>query len=151
MVELYTDGAVKNGNIGWGFVAVKDEQIIFESCGMLSGPEELLAQRNVAGEMKAVLEAVSWADSCGFTEICILYDYVGCYNWPLEFWSAGNEFTQAYAKFMKGKMKKLTIDWKHVKGHSGNKWNDYADMLAKAGASGERSKYEQVSSGCISE
>jgi ribonuclease HI len=28
----------------------------------------------------------------------------------------------------------INITWKHVKGHSGNKWNDYCDMLAVHGS-----------------
>ena len=28
----------------------------------------------------------------------------------------------------------LTIDWQHVKGHSGNKWNELCDVLAVHGS-----------------
>jgi ribonuclease HI len=35
-------------------------------------------------------------------------------------------------KGFQGKVAK--VSWQHVKGHSGNKWNDYVDVLAKQGA-----------------
>ena len=34
---------------------------------------------------------------------------------------------------------KHTVTWRHVAGHSGNKWNDYVDKLAARGRQGDRS------------
>ena len=89
-----------------------------------------MAQRNVAGEMKAVLNAVKWA-SQEHEEFKIYYDYKGVYNWALGYWVARNEYTEAYSEYIQSKMKKHIIHWEHVRGHSGNKWNEYADGLAK--------------------
>ena len=33
---------------------------------------------------------------------------------------------------------KHTVTWRHVEGHSGNKWNDYVDELAARGRQGDR-------------
>ena len=33
---------------------------------------------------------------------------------------------------------KHTVTWRHVAGHSGNKWNDYVDELAARGRQGDR-------------
>ena len=33
---------------------------------------------------------------------------------------------------------KHTVTWRHVKGHSDNKWNDYVDELATRGRQGDR-------------
>lgn len=54
-IHIYTDGAISRGKIGWGFVALtkKEDEIIKESYGKLRGDKELLAQRNVAGELAA--------------------------------------------------------------------------------------------------
>ena len=33
---------------------------------------------------------------------------------------------------------KHTVTWRHVEGHSGNKWNNYVDELAARGRQGDR-------------
>lgn len=47
----------------------------------------------------------------------------------LKKWKRKNQYTQAYSDFV-DKYKDTVVDFIHVKGHSGNKYNDMADMLA---------------------
>jgi ribonuclease HI len=61
----------------------------------------------------------------------IFYDYAGVENWATKRWQAKNEFTQAYAAFVRESG--IRVYWHKVKSHSGDYWNDRADELAKQG------------------
>lgn len=133
-MQIYTDGAVKYGHLGWGFVVVQNKKAIYKSSGILTGPADLIKQRNVAAELKAVIEAVQWALNSGVKAITIVHDYKGCSHWITGRWAAKNKYTQAYAMYIHRCKKQIKISFKWIKGHSNNKWNDMADILAKAGA-----------------
>ena len=146
MIEIYTDGAVTQGNIGWGFVAIQNSMVVHELFGELKGEPSLLFQRNVAGEMAAVIRALAWAKrkirkgELSVKEVKIVHDYSGCSAWPDGLWKAKNGHTQRYARYVNKCRKEVKISFKLVKGHGKNKslkdntWNDRADVLAKAGA-----------------
>ena len=133
-MQIYTDGAVKYGHLGWGFVAVHNKRIVYSACGILKGPDALIKQRNVAAELKAVMEAVQWALDQHLKAITIVHDYKGCSHWVSGAWAAKNKYTQAYAMYIQRCKKQMKITFKWIKGHSSNKWNDMADALAKSGA-----------------
>lgn len=136
VIEVYTDGAVKQGCLGWGFVVVDGDKIIHESCGILEGEKSLISQRNVASEMAAVMRGLFWVkkNMNGIKELRLVVDYKGCICWPTREWRARNKHTIAYANFVREIDKKIKINYKLVKGHNGDKWNEYADELAREGA-----------------
>ena len=94
-IRIYTDGAVKKNSVGWGFVALgrkrKSDIILFENYGEVTGEPGLLKQRNVAGEIEAVMQAINWAYNNYYKSIVIFHDYEGCAAWPLGLWKAKNE------------------------------------------------------------
>lgn len=136
MIEIYTDGAIKQGHIGWGFVArnTKVNKMVYEAFGVVDGEPDLLAQRNVAGETQAVMEAIRWALTMRHKSVNIVSDYKGCIAWADGTWQAKNKYTARYKAYVNHCREKMRIVLLHVKGHSGNVWNDRADMLAKSGA-----------------
>jgi ribonuclease H-related protein len=125
--EVYTDGSYRNGKYSYGYVFVKEGQVVYEGNG---GGENLEAavMRNVAGEIAAVIHAVKKAASLN-TRIRIYHDYSGISHWVTGAWQAKNKFTQAYVKFMKEHQGLYSFE--KVAGHSGNQFNDYVDRLAK--------------------
>lgn len=133
-MKIYTDGSIRRDKIGWGFVSVLNDTEIHASYGQLDGPSTLRNQRNIAGEMKAVIEAINWAKKEGYKSITIYHDYTGCSKWPDREWQSRNEFTQKYAQYVNKIRNKMDIKFVWVKGHSGDKWNDRADELAGLGA-----------------
>lgn len=131
---IYVDGSFKDDVYSYGFVLVdlKTDKSLIERSGR-GVDKEAAALRNISGEMKGAMEAVRYAISQGIAEITVCYDYSGIEKWAKGKWKRNNEFTRKYHKYMKGKEDKIKVYFHKVKGHSGNKWNDLADDLAKEG------------------
>ena len=129
---IYVDGsfAVDKGNYSYGLVAVKDGEIIYEDKG-LGNDEDAIPLRNVSGEVLGAKMAIEYAIENGFKEVTIAYDYNGIECWALGTWKRNNRIASEYNEFMQDKMKKIKVKFKKIKGHSGNKYNDLADKLAK--------------------
>ncbi len=94
--------------------------------------DSLASMRNVAGEIKGAEFAMEYSKEAGFSEISIYYDYTGIENWALGNWNANLEGTQSYVAAYKKISKMLKVNFQKVKGHSGDKYNDLADKLAKS-------------------
>lgn len=129
---IYVDGsfAVDKGNYSYGLVAVNDGEIIYEDKGQGSD-KEAIPLRNVSGEVLGAKMAVDFAIEKGFDEVTIAYDYQGVESWALGTWKRNNKITAEYNEFMQNKMKQIKVKFKKIKGHSGHKYNDLADKLAK--------------------
>lgn len=125
--EVYTDGSYLNGKYSYGYVFIKDNQVIFEDKGV-GEDDEAAKMRNVAGEIAAVQHAVEKAEALK-VRIRIYHDYSGIALWVSGDWQAKNKFTQAYVGFMRAHQG--VYEFQKVAGHSGNQYNDYADRLAK--------------------
>lgn len=125
--EVYTDGSYLKGQYSWAYAFVKDDEVIYEDSNAGTSTEAAV-MRNVAGEIAAVLYAVKRAAELGVT-IRIFHDYAGIAFWVTGEWQAKNEFTQRYAQLMKEYQGIYVFE--KVKAHTGNKYNEYVDKLAK--------------------
>ena len=125
--EVYTDGSYYQGRYSYGYAFIKDGEVVFESNGV--GEDlEAACMRNVAGELAAVQHAVAKAKMLN-ARILIYHDYSGISHWVTGDWQAKNKFTQAYVAFMKAHHG--LYEFRKVAGHSGDRFNDYVDRLAK--------------------
>lgn len=95
--------------------------------------KELVALRNVSGELKATIFVMDFALKVKAKNILINYDYTGIENWAKENWKANLKFTKYYSDYMKKAMKNIKVEFKKIKSHTGNKYNEEADQLAKRG------------------
>ena len=129
---IYVDGSfmVDKGNYSFGLVAVENGEVIYKENGK-GFDDEAIALRNVSGEVLGAQKAVEFALDKGYKEVTIAYDYQGVESWAIGAWKRNNRITQNYNKFMQEKMKFINVKFKKIKGHSGDKYNDMADMLAK--------------------
>lgn len=129
---VYVDGSfmIDKGNYSYGLVALNDGEIIFKDSGV-GFDKDAIALRNVSGEVLGAEKAVEFAIDNGFKEVTIAFDYQGIECWALGTWKRNNSITSSYNEFMKDKMKDIKIKFKKIKGHSGDKYNDMADKLAK--------------------
>ncbi|MFR5264285.1 ribonuclease H family protein [Clostridium sp.] len=131
-INIYVDGSfmeIKN-NFSYGLVVIKDGEVIYKDKGT-GNNEDSIALRNVAGEVMGAMKAVEYALNNNFKEITICYDYQGVESWALGTWKRNRELTKEYNAYMQEKMKEIKVSFKKIKGHSGNKYNDMADLLAK--------------------
>lgn len=132
MIEAWVDGSYREtgGNriCGWAFVVVTDGEIEFEDYGN-DVPEEYMEHRNVAGEIFAVKNLLEFCLENEESRVCIHYDYEGLEKWATGQWKTNKPLTKIYKEFVKET--NLDIKWEKVTGHSGEKWNEYVDSLAK--------------------
>lgn len=94
--------------------------------------EELAAMRNVAGEILGAELAMRKAVEMGIPGLNIYHDYQGIASWCLGEWKTNKEGTRAYKEYFDSVSQDLKIRFVKVKGHSGDKYNDIADELAKS-------------------
>lgn len=93
--------------------------------------EELAQMRNVAGEIMGAGEAMKRARVWGIKKLTIYHDYEGIAAWCTGKWKAKKVWTQKYRRFYDEVSRDVEISFVKVTGHSGNKYNDLADSLAK--------------------
>lgn len=130
-LTAYVDGSYHSGTgeFSYGVVILQDgEEICFQE--KLSDPD-LAAMRNVAGEIKGAEAAMRYALEHGYHEISIYHDYEGIARWCTGEWRANKSGTQAYKAYYDSICGQLQVHFQKVKGHSGDKYNDMADRLAK--------------------
>lgn len=129
---VYVDGSfdVSIQKYSFGCVILLEDGSIVERSGNGDEPE-LLAIRNVAGEMYGAMYAVQWALENGYSAVVLHYDYEGIEKWATGVWSAKNPHTKKYAAFMKQMQEKIEVIFQKVKAHSGDFYNEQVDKLAK--------------------
>ena len=132
LIYIYVDGSfmVSKENYSYGFLVVKNDEILYEDNGV-GYDKEAIALRNVSGEVEGAMKAIEYAIENGYKDIVLCYDYQGIESWALGTWKRNNRITLNFNEFMQEKFKLIKVRFKKIKGHSGNKFNDRADILAK--------------------
>lgn len=130
---VYVDGSFCKDDkaFSYGMVIVQKQQEDLYFAQRYEDPE-LAAMRNVAGEIKGAEAAIKYALDQGYPKLMIYYDYEGIEKWCTGEWKTNKEGTRAYKAFYDENKKNLRIKFVKVKGHSNDKYNDIADMLAKS-------------------
>ena len=129
--EIYVDGSFINGATGYGAVILRNGEVLAELSGAVE-VSEVAGTRQVAGELVAVKQALNWCRTHSVKEVSIYYDYFGIEKWATGQWKTNQPLTREYARFVASCAVK--IRWHKVASHTGDKWNDRADLLAKQGA-----------------
>lgn len=144
-VELYTDGAAcRNGMedavAGWAWCLLVNGEIIAENSG------KILGGSNNQGELQSIIEGLCFiyenAKDLDYP-ITVYSDSTYCikgitewvYNWKKNNWYRNGKQTaelknKEYWKKLDKINNYLNITWQWVKGHDGNKFNEYVDDLA---------------------
>ena len=131
----YVDGSFEkdSGVYGYGVVFIEKNGNIEEYFD--SGREESYqSMRNVSGEILGALKAASLAVEKGYSSIAIFHDYQGIASWAKGEWKCNKEKTIEYREKMLEFQKKLIISFHKVQAHSGDYFNERADLLAKQAA-----------------
>ena len=130
-VKAYVDGSYNIETKEFSFGAVMflgEEPVTFSQ--KFSDPN-LAEMRNVAGEIKGAEFVMRYAAEHSIPAIEIYYDYEGIAAWAEGRWKTNKDGTIAYKNAYDELSKLVAVTFCKVKGHSGDKYNDMADRLAK--------------------
>lgn len=135
-VRIFVDGSWNGRNASWAFIVFdkNEDTPLFQNKGVLEG--QINKMRNVAGEIKSVVEAVRYCKKENL-KAEIYYDYKGIFNWVADIfnekqkpWAANNKYTKAYRKIILDHAEHIESFHK-VKSHSNNYCNDLVDAYVK--------------------
>lgn len=131
VVEIYVDGSyhAATKEFSYGMVVLIDGRE--EKFSQKMTDPELAQMRNVAGEIKGSEAAMQYALDHEIPSIIIYHDYQGIASWCNGDWKANKAGTIAYRDFYQKAKQKVNIEFRKVKGHSNDKYNDMVDELAK--------------------
>lgn len=134
-LTAYVDGSYNIGRkiFSYGVVILTPEGEVLTFSGAFSD-DTLAKMRNVAGEIAASRFAIDYALSHSCKSIDIYYDYLGIERWATGEWKRNLPATQSYYEYCASAAERVRLRFIKVKGHSGDKYNDLADHLAKAAA-----------------
>ena len=125
----YVDGSFYGGEFSCGAVLFyRGQEIEFSR---KFDDKELSSMHNVAGEIMGALTVIDYCLKEGIPALEIHHDYEGVAKWAQGQWKANKPGTMAYAQACRRAGEKLSLRFVKVKGHSGDKYNDRADYLAK--------------------
>lgn len=137
-MKAYVDGSynIRTKRFGYGVVLFTDKisadgtPEILQLYKGFSNPE-LAEMRNVAGEIMGAGEAMKRARDMGAKELTVYHDYEGISKWCSGEWKTKKKWTQKYKAFFDEISKDVNVKFIKVEAHSGNKYNEIADKLAK--------------------
>ena len=135
-IDVYVDGSFNDqrGCYGGGFVILVPG-LDSPLTGKAVGKDPILVpSRNIAGELLATQQAMKAVLTLHDVDrVHIYHDYMGIAYWVTGQWAAKKPVSREYKAFMTEMCTKYTLEFTHVKGHSGNKYNELADRLAREG------------------
>lgn len=131
-VEAYVDGSYEHciKEYGSGVVILKDGNIL-KTYSIKGNDESLVTMRNVAGEIEAAKLAMNYCLEENIENLILYFDYEGIEKWCTGVWKTNKSGTIEYKAFYDKVKEKLNVKFVKVKAHSGDKYNEEADKLAK--------------------
>lgn len=130
----YVDGSFNSMTKHYGYgIVILDQYGKEGRFNYAEADPRYIAHRNVAGELFGAMKAIQLARNIfRMTEVTLVYDYDGIGKWPKREWAPRNELTKYYLDFVNEYLHDgMLIHFHQVKAHSGNKYNEIADQLAK--------------------
>ena len=132
LVEAYVDGSYEHciREYGSGVVILKNGEVQ-KTYSEKGNEESLVTMRNVAGEIEAAKIAMAYCLDNNIGNLILYFDYEGIEKWCTGVWKTNKIGTINYKKYYDSIKDKLNVKFVKVKAHSGNKYNEEADKLAK--------------------
>lgn len=124
MIEIYCDGAYAPSRDigGWAFVVLENGEKIYSEFYPVSNTT------NNRMEIEAVIQACLWLKLSSLTTAIIYSDSMYVIGTMTKNWKRNKNLD--LWEILDKICKELNIEWKHIKGHDGNKWNELCDALA---------------------
>ena len=126
-LRIFVDGSFSPGfaRSGWAFVVTEDDKEIARGSGITAFEAE---SRNIDGEVMASFQAMKWLDAHDKTGV-ICHDYEGIARWAKGEWQAKSNIAKMYVAAAKPFLHR--VQFEKVAAHTGVKWNELVDKLAK--------------------
>lgn len=87
--------------------------------------------RNVAGELTGARKAIEWCLDHDIQNLILYHDYIGIQMFADHEWEGKTPLTESYQKFIDSVRDKITIQFCKCTAHTGIRYNEMADQLAK--------------------
>lgn len=87
--------------------------------------------RNVAGELTGARKAIEWCLNHDIQNLILYHDYIGIQMFADHEWEGKTPLTESYQKFIDSIRDKITIQFCKCTAHTGIRYNEMADQLAK--------------------
>jgi len=128
--DVYVDGSYRDGIISGAIIFVDVDERLNKEFYFSIKNEELSKHRNVSGELLAAMYAMYYAARNSISCIIIQHDYEGIAKWASGEWKTNTHITKLYQRFL---FENQIVNYQFVKvdAHSGDKYNDRTDKLAK--------------------
>ena len=126
-LRVFVDGSFSPDfpKSGWAFVVTENDVEIARGSGITAFDAE---SRNIDGEVMASYQAMRWLDSKDKTGT-ICHDYEGIARWAKGEWQAKSNIAKRYVAAAKPYLHRVSFE--KVAAHTGVKWNELVDQLAK--------------------
>ena len=126
-LRIFVDGSFSPGfaRSGWAFVVTEDDKEIARGSGITAFEAE---SRNIDGEVMASFQAMKWLDAHDKKGV-ICHDYEGIARWAKGEWQAKSNIAKQYVAAAKPFLHR--VQFEKVAAHTGVKWNELVDKLAK--------------------
>ena len=126
-IRVFVDGSYSPDfpNSGWAFVVTENDQELARGSGLTAFEAE---SRNIDGEVMASYQAMRWLDSHDKNGV-ICHDYEGIARWAKGEWQAKSNIAKRYVAAVKPYLHR--VQFEKVAAHTGVKWNELVDKLAK--------------------
>lgn len=124
----YLENELGIKKVGYGVVLITSKTKKYLSQQLFN--VDYIQYRNVYGEIEAAMAAINWAINNNIKKLAIYYDYEGINAWATKKWSANNDLTKDYVKFIDSISNQIKLLFLKVKSHTGIIYNELADELA---------------------
>ena len=126
-IRVFVDGSFSPDfpKSGWAFVVTENDKEIARGSGITAFDAE---SRNIDGEVMASFQAMRWLDSNDKTGT-ICHDYEGIARWAKGEWQAKSNIAKRYVAAAQPYLHRVSFE--KVEAHTGVKWNELVDKLAK--------------------
>lgn len=131
-VEAYVDGSYSKQlkRYSYGVVLLKNG-IVLEKLSNSDNDSRYVDSYQIAGEVFGCLNAIKWAKQNHYKKIQIHYDYLGIEHWATGTWKARKPVSMDYIQLFQKIAADIEVEFLKVKAHTGVKYNELADQLAK--------------------
>lgn len=130
-IIAYVDGSFNLKDFKYSFGAVLLDRFKETHLNGVGDDKSLAEMRNVSGELKGAMEAMKASIDMGKKKLYLHYDYAGIENWAKGEWKTNKEGTRKYKEFYDSIKDDLEVVFIKVPAHTGIKYNELADTLAK--------------------